>query len=605
MPLLQGERVHTTNQEARRRLASALPEPAANGGRGPLRRSSRRPSFLRRGAGEGLRGGEALHDLRIARTVARVRATATECGRTPSAAGRASPESTASAASGRAGCYAAAIDLFAHASRPAPRDVLRDVFGYTDFRPGQERLIAAVLAGRDCIGVMPTGAGKSLTYQIPARILPGTALVVSPLISLMKDQVDALTRAGFRATVLNSTLDPATRRDRLARLRRGEYELVYVAPEGLEGGLRHTLAGLRVTLVAVDEAHCISEWGHDFRPAYRRLCGLKQQLGGPPVLALTATATRPVVRDIMRQLGMVKPDGFKGAFFRPNLRLTVHKKGDGRGSRKDLVAFARARRGESGIVYTLSRRNVESLARSLCDAGIRAVPYHAGLEDAVRARHQEAFARDRVDVVVATVAFGMGIDKSNVRWVLHRELPRSIESWYQEIGRAGRDGLASDCVLLYSWADVVSHRALQERIEDAAARAAARRSSGAAFALADAAGCRWQNLVRHFDESIDPCGTSCDACRGETLLDLVRPEPAAARHSAAPDGELFAQLRAVRRALADAEGVPAYVVFSDAVLARMATARPADEQALLAISGVGPTKLARYGDAFLRVLRQR
>ncbi len=515
----------------------------------------------------------------------------------------------------------ARIDASLPAARPAPADVLRDVFGYAEFRPGQERLITAVLGGRDCIGVMPTGAGKSLTYQIPARILPGTVLVVSPLISLMKDQVDALERAGFRATLLNSTLAGATRRDRIRRLREGAFELAYVAPEGLEG-LRDVLAGVRVSLVAVDEAHCISEWGHDFRPAYRRLCGLKQALGGPPVLALTATATRPVVRDIIRQLGMVKPDGFKGTFLRPNLRLTVHKKGDGRGSRKDLLAFARRRRGETGIIYTLSRRNVESLAAFLRAAGVRAVPYHAGLDDAVRARHQDAFARDEIDVVVATIAFGMGIDKSNVRWVIHRELPRSIESWYQEFGRAGRDGLASDCLLLYSWADVISHRAMQEGIDDPTVRAAARRSSVAAFELAEAPGCRWRNLVRHFDEAIEPCGTACDVCRGESIADLVRaaapvqvparatdarprradPGPGEAT-SAAPDGELFERLRALRRALADAEGVPAYIVFSDAVLARMAAERPRDEVGLLAISGVGPAKLARYGAAFLRVLR--
>ncbi len=501
----------------------------------------------------------------------------------------------------------ARIDHVASAERPGPRDVLRDVFGYDEFRPGQELLIDTVLAGRDAIGLMPTGAGKSLTYQIPARILPGTVVVVSPLISLMKDQVDALERAGFRAAVLNSTLDRATRRGRIERLGRGEYELVYVAPEGLEGGLRGALAGVRVSLVAVDEAHCISEWGHDFRPAYRRLCGLKADLGGPPILALTATATRPVVRDIIRQLGMVKPGGFKGTFYRPNLRLTVHKKGDGRGSRKDLLAFARRRRGESGIVYTLSRRNVESLAAFLAAAGVRAVPYHAGLDDAVRARHQDAFARDAVDVVVATIAFGMGIDKSNVRWVIHRELPRSIESWYQEIGRAGRDGLPSDCLLLYSWADVVSHRAMQEGIEDETVRAAARRSSVAAFDLADAAGCRWRNLVRYFDEAIEPCGTACDACGGTSLLDLVHAAPAAAAGAgAAPDlaaSDLFQRLRALRRALADAEGVPAYIIFSDAVLGRMSAVRPTDEAGLLAISGVGPTKLARYGAAFLRLLR--
>src|SRR5262247_3368572 len=347
-----------------------------------------------------------------------------------------------------------------------PHDVLRDAFGFTEFRPGQERIISAVLGGRDCIGVMPTGAGKSLTYQIPARLLPGTVLVVSPLISLMKDQVDALERAGFRATLLNSTLDGAARRDRIVRARRGEYELIYVAPEGLDGGLRGALAGVRVSLVAVDEAHCISEWGHDFRPAYRRLCGLKQQLGGIPILALTATATRKVAGDIIRQLGMVKPDGFKGSFFRPNLHLWAHKKGDGRGSRQDLLGYVRRRAGESGIIYSLSRKNVDTLAAFLAANGVRALPYHAGLDEETRARHQDAFARDEVDVVVATIAFGMGIDKSNVRWIVHRELPRSIESWYQEIGRAGRDGLASECVLLYSWADVMSHRAMQGSIED-------------------------------------------------------------------------------------------------------------------------------------------
>src|SRR6266404_1172512 len=265
---------------------------------------------------------------------------------------------------------------------------------------------------------MPTGAGKSLTFQIPARLLDGTVLVVSPLISLMKDQVDALVRNGFRAAVVNSSLEFEERRATLRRLRAGEYELVYVAPEGLDGSLRNLLAGVRISLVVVDEAHCISEWGHDFRPAYRRLRGLKQELGGVPILALTATATRRVAGDIIRQLGMVKPDGFKGSFCRRNLMLWAHKKGDGRGSRQDLLAYVRRRAGESGIIYTLSRKNVDSLTEYLRAAGVRAAPYHAGLDDDVRSRHQDAFARDEVDVIVATIAFGMGIDKSNVRYVI-------------------------------------------------------------------------------------------------------------------------------------------------------------------------------------------
>ena len=488
------------------------------------------------------------------------------------------------------------------------------MFGYAEFRPGQEKIIDTVLAGRDCIGVMPTGAGKSLTFQIPARVLRGTVLVVSPLISLMKDQVDALTRNGFRATVVNSTLDAESRRDRLRRLLAGEYELVYVAPEGLEGSLRGVLGGVDVSLVVVDEAHCISEWGHDFRPAYRKLRGLKQELGGVPILALTATATRRVAGDIIRQLGMMKPDGFKGSFFRSNLVLTAHKKGDGRGTRKDLLAYLRQRRGESGIVYTLSRRNVESLTDFLQTAGLRAVPYHAGLDDPTRARNQDLFARDEADVVVATIAFGMGIDKSNVRYVIHREMPRSIESYYQEIGRAGRDGLASDCILLYSWADVISHERFQDGIEDVELRREAGRKTRAMFDLAEMPGCRWTKLVAYFDESIAACSTACDLCRGTPFVDLVRPARAASPRASAPaavaadvpapDGELFQRLRALRRQLADTEGVPAYIVFSDAVLARMAATRPTDEAELLAVPGIGPAKLARYGAAFLRLLRE-
>jgi ATP-dependent DNA helicase RecQ len=496
---------------------------------------------------------------------------------------------------------------------------LRGVFGYEDFRPGQEKIITTVVGGRDCIGVMPTGAGKSLTFQIPARLLPGTVLVVSPLISLMKDQVDALTRYGFRATVLNSSIDFETRRDRLRRMRAGEYELVYVAPEGLEGSLRTMIADMRISLVVVDEAHCISEWGHDFRPAYRRLCGLKQELGGVPILALTATATRRVAGDIIRQLGMVKPDGFKGSFFRSNLRLYAHKKGDKRGSREDLLGYVRGRKGESGIIYSLSRKNVDGLAAYLAANGVRAVPYHAGLDEEMRARHQDAFARDEVDVVVATIAFGMGIDKSNVRYVIHREMPRSIEGYTQEVGRAGRDGCASDCLLLYSWADVIAHERLKATIEDATVRNAARAKTKAMFELADAPGCRHQRLVATFDEAITSCDDACDHCRNESLGDLL----AAARVAAssrvravgtggtklgvvaplsATDAALFERLRVLRRSLADAEGVPAYIVFSDAVLARMAATRPTDDAELLAVPGVGPAKLARYGAAFLRAL---
>ncbi len=500
-------------------------------------------------------------------------------------------------------------------ARPSdPQQVLESVFGYREFRPGQRKIIDTVLAGRDCIGVMPTGAGKSITFQIPARILPGTVLVISPLISLMKDQVDALVRVGFRATVINSTLDREERTRRLFALRRGEYELVYVAPEGLEGSLRNIIAGCDISLVVVDEAHCISHWGHDFRPAYRQLQNLKSQLGDIPVLALTATATRRVAGDIIRQLGMKKPDGFKGSFFRSNLRITAQKKGTGRNTRRDILGVIRRHKDDSGIVYCLSRRGVDDLTAWLREQGVRAVPYHAGLDDRVRAEHQDAFARDEVDVVVATVAFGMGIDKSNVRFVIHRDMPKSVEAWYQEIGRAGRDGLTSDCVTMFSWSDVIGYESFLGSIDDEQVREETRRKSVELFRMLDRGGCRHQALVGHFDETLEPCGDACDVCRGLGIESLVvsgsirRAGGGDGARRADPDAianpEVFERLRALRKQLADAEGVPAYIVFSDAVLRQMARCLPRTRDEMRLLSGVGPVKLERYGDAFLEALRE-
>jgi ATP-dependent DNA helicase RecQ len=514
--------------------------------------------------------------------------------------------------------------------RPAPVDVLRAVFGYESFRPGQQTVIDAVLAGRDCIGVMPTGAGKSLTYQIPARILGGTTLVVSPLIALMKDQVDAMTRVGVRATFLNSSLSPEERSARVADLRRGKLELVYAAPEGLEASVGSVLSGIKLDLIAVDEAHCISQWGHDFRPAYRNLSGMKERFGGIPVLALTATATREVAADIARQLGMQEPAEHRGSFFRKNLRLAAYKKGEGGpATRESILRLVRARRGESGIVYCLSRKSVESIAEYLADNGVRALAYHAGLDGETRTRVQDAFRKDEVDVIVATVAFGMGIDKPDIRYVIHRDMPRSVEGYYQEIGRAGRDGLESDCVLFYSWADVMSY----DRFTDGGEAGSEvverqRRQVRQMHRFAESEGCRHQGLVGYFGEAIEPCDDACDACNGTDLLEAApavhgrRPRkrekggvPAllekqnalrATPPAVAPEVqvELFMRLRALRKQLADQKGVPAFYVFSDAVLGALAAIRPTTPEALLEIPGVGPKKLEAYGEAFLAVLRE-
>lgn len=490
------------------------------------------------------------------------------------------------------------------------KDTLKKYFGYDEFRPLQKEIIARVLLGKDCVVLMPTGGGKSLCFQLPALMLPGMTIVISPLISLMKDQVDALRANGISVDLINSTLSQNDIADVMEKAKAGKLKILYMAPERLSvPGFEDFLHELQINLIAIDEAHCISEWGHDFRPDYRNLKVLRKKFPRIPIIALTATATENVRKDIVKQLDLEDAQIFISSFNRPNLSYEVLPKKDSFGS---IIALLRDYRDASVIIYCFSRKDTEMLVDKLTAHGFSAAAYHAGLDAKKRMENQERFIRDEINIMVATIAFGMGIDKPDVRLVIHHSLPKSIEGYYQETGRAGRDGLPARCVLFFSYADKFKHDFFIQKIADAAEQKKTQENLEQVLSYGNLRGCRRRFLLNYFNETCTQtnCG-NCDGCVARAPLEIRTVPMVAVRHKSHSSREehdydlvLFEELRSVRTQEARRLKVPPYVVFGDKALREMATHLPQTPDAFLEINGVGNRKLAQFGEQFMSVIRQ-
>ncbi|MBQ0039316.1 MAG: ATP-dependent DNA helicase RecQ [Treponema sp.] len=523
---------------------------------------------------------------------------------------------------------------FPHATR-TPEHILKTVFGYDSFRHMQKNVISNVLSGRDTLAVMPTGGGKSLCYEIPALLMDGLTVVVSPLIALMQDQVQQLEALGIPAVYLNSSLDWETYKTCCDKISRGQIKLLYVSPEGLHTErIRNLLHSPRVTVdcITIDEAHCISEWGHDFRPDYMEIAGMRKEFPKAVFLALTATATKQVQADIIRNLNMDTPDVLVASFNRPNILLNVQRKTE---PIEQVLDFIEHHMDQSGIIYCFSRKQVDEVAEKLSRKGLKVLNYHAGLSDTIRQRNQKAFIQDKVDIMVATVAFGMGINKPDVRWVIHYDMPKSIEQYYQEIGRAGRDGMQSEALLLYSPADI---RKIRYFFNETADTTKAESLLQGMIRYAESTGCRRKTMLSYFGESYVPDSINedksccCDICWNEDQsfkAILIKasdrqkedrgfktfPKPSKAKVSKISrrvqkknemdeESETIAtELKKWRKKAADELHVPPYVIFGDRTMMDIAAKKPVTENQLLDCYGIGESKAERFGYFILRIVK--
>ena len=500
------------------------------------------------------------------------------------------------------------------------KTALKRYWGYDTFRPKQEVIVRDILARRDVCVVMPTGGGKSLCYQLPAALqADDTAIVVSPLIALMQDQVAQLKQMGIPAAQLNSSQAWTEQREVERRAEAGSYRMLYLSPERLaKREVVLWMQKLRISFFVIDEAHCISEWGHEFRPDYRELKLLRTEFPEKPIAAFTASATRRVRHDIIEQLQLKEPGKFIASFHRPNLNYQIQEC-DARTQDERLLAILERHKNSPVIVYSPTIKRVGSTVETLEAAGITAIGYHAKMEAAERKQNQERWMHDQVHVLVGTVAFGLGINKPNVRAVIHLSLPKSIEQYYQEAGRAGRDGEGADCFLLWQKRDTALLAHFIEQVEDPAEKARSWQRYRDITAFVSSSGCRHKRICAHFGESTgwEKCG-ACDVCLGAASFRPAASPPAtslkrdarirkrkrgsAAKMPGAPDPALLQALKGWRMERARADKVPAFVIFHDSVLAEISLARPRTLEALFGIKGIGGNKLARFGEEILRVV---